>query len=320
MKLAKQITVCEVGLRDGMQIEKRILTVTEKLEMIHRLEDAGVTVIEVGSFMSPKAVPQMANTDEVFQKLEQKPGVEYRTLVANLKGVERAIRCGCKKVKLNISASKGHNLANLNRLPLETMKGFQACAEAAYAAGVQVSGSIACPFGSPWDPVIPVADIKEIIDAYLHAGVNEISISDAPGMAMPAQVYQVMTELTASYPQCRFILHFHNTRGMGIANVMAGMEAGITWFDGSLAGTGGCPFIPGAAGNVSTEDIVHMALCQGVETGIDLKKLIEAGRRLEDLMGHRGDSYVLRAGTNQEIRLNMPAGQLENQTLKHDTP
>lgn len=306
MKLASHITICEVGLRDGMQIEKQILSVEEKLEMIHRLEKAGIRVIEVGSFMHPKAVPQMANTDEVFRNLEQLPGVEYRTLVANLRGVQRAIDCGCKKVKLNISASKGHNLANINKLPLETMKGFAACADTARSAGLEVSGSIACPFGSPWDPVITVDEICEIIDAYLAVGVTELSISDAPGMAMPAQVFHLMTQLTARYPQCKFILHFHNTRGMGIANVMAGMEAGVTWFDGSLAGTGGCPFIPGAAGNISTEDIVHMAHCQGIGTGIDLHQLMDAGRRLEELMGHPGDSYVLRAGTNMDIRLNMP--------------
>ena len=305
MKLASHITICEVGLRDGMQIEKRLLSVEEKLEMIHRLETAGVKVIEVGSFMHPKAVPQMANTDEVFRNLEQLPGVEYRTLVANLRGVQRAIDCGCKKVKLNISASKGHNLANINMLPLETMKGFAACADTARSAGLDVSGSIACPFGSPWDPVITVDEVCEIIDAYLAVGVTELSISDAPGMAMPAQVFHLMTQLKDRYPQCKFILHFHNTRGMGIANVMAGMEAGITWFDGSLAGTGGCPFIPGAAGNVSTEDIIHMAHCQGIETGIDLHKLMATGHRLEELMGHPGDSYVLRAGTNTDIRLNM---------------
>lgn len=313
MKLQEKITVCEVGLRDGMQIEKRILTVEEKLELIHALEDAGVKVIEVGSFMHPKAVPQMANTDEVYRRLEQRSGVEYRALVGNLKGVERAIACGCKKVKLNISASKGHNLANLNMLPLESMKGFAAQVEAAHSAGLEVSGSIACPFGSPWDKSIPVEDVKEIIDAYLKVGVTEISISDAPGMAMPKQVYDMMTELKQCYPQCKFILHFHNTRGMGVANVLAGMEAGITWFDGSLAGTGGCPFVPGAAGNVSTEDIVHMCHEQGVETGIDLDRLIAAGHRLEQLMGHPGGSFVLKAGKNNDLLLEQPTGQIERQ-------
>ncbi len=315
MKLPEKITVCEVGLRDGMQNEKKILTTDEKLEMIHLLEDAGVKVIEVGSFVKPAAVPQMADTDEVFRRLEQKPGVEYRALVANPRGVRRAVGCGCKKVKLNISASKGHNLANLNALPLDIMKTFKTSAEIARDAGIAVSGSIACPFGSPWDPVIPISDIEEIIDRYLDAGVKEISISDAPGMAMPEQVYRMMTVLLADYPECRFLLHFHNTRGMGMANVFAGMEAGVTWFDGSLAGTGGCPFIPGAAGNISTEDVVHMAECQKIRTGIDLDKLIAAGHRLEEIIGHRGDSYVLRAGSNRSVSLELPKGQIKNQVL-----
>jgi len=313
MNLPKKIVICDVGLRDGLQIEKHILTVEEKLELVHDLEDAGVKVIEVGSFMRPKNVPQMANTDEVFRRLVQKPGIEYRTLVGNLKGVERAIACGCKKVKLNVSASKGHNLANLNALPLETVKGFALQTETAKAAGLGVSGSIACPFGSPWDKIIPVADVKEIIEAYIAVGVIEISISDASGMAMPKQVFEMMTELKRCYPQCKFILHFHNTRGMGIANVMAGMEAGITWFDGSFAGTGGCPFVPGAAGNVSTEDIVHMCKEQGIETGINLDKIIAIGHKVERLIGHTGGSFVLRAGKNDSILLDMPKGQLDRQ-------
>ena len=306
MKVQDRITICEVGLRDGMPIEKRSFTVEAKLHMIHRLEAAGVTVIEVGSFMRPAAVPQMANSDEVFRQLEQKPGIEYRALVGNLKGVERAIACGCKKVKLNISASKGHNLANINKLPLESMKSFPAQCDAARSAGLDVSGSIACPFGSPWEREIPVGDVKAIVDAYLSVGVTEISISDAPGMAMPMQVYHMMSELIQHYPECKFILYFHNTCVMGIANIMAGMEAGITWYDGSLAGTGGCPFVSGASGNVSTEDIVHMCCEQGVETGIDLDRIIAAGHELERLMGHKGGSFVLRAGKNNDILLEQP--------------
>jgi len=313
MYLPKSITVCDVGLRDGLQIEKHILTVEEKLALVHALEDAGVKVIEVGSFMRPKNVPQMANTDEVFQRLLPKSGVEYRALVGNLKGVERAIACGCRKVKLNVSASKGHNLANLNALPLDTMRGFAAQAELARAAGLAVSGSIACPFGSPWDKVISLSEIKEIITAYVQVGVTEISISDASGMAMPKQVFELMTQLQHSYPNCKFILHFHNTRGMGIANVMAGMEAGITWFDGSFAGTGGCPFVPGAAGNVSTEDIVHMCAEQGIVTGINLSKIIALGHHVEKLIGHVGGSFVLKAGTNEDLHLAMPCGQIERQ-------
>lgn len=300
MKVASAITICDVGMRDGLQNENTILDVDQKLGLIHDLEDAGVGVIEVGSFMNPKAVPQMANTDEVYKLLEQKPGIEYRALVGNFQGVERAVACGCKKVKLNISASKGHCLANLNKLPLEQMKTFGPSVELANKNGVRVSGSIACPFGSPWEGAVPIKDVEEIIDAYLAVGITEISISDAPGMAMPMQVYDMMTKFRDEYPMCKFILHFHNTRGMGIANIMAGMETGITWYDGSFAGVGGCPFIKGAAGNVSTEDIVHMCDAQGIKTGIDLDKIIAIGYHVEELLGHKGSSMVLRAGKNKK--------------------
>lgn len=309
MKLAKQITICEVGLRDGLQIEKVIVGVEDKLRFVHALEEAGVRVIEVGSFMKPEAVPQMADTDEVFRRLHQRPGIEYRALVGNVRGVQRAADCGCRKVKLNISASKGHCLANLNKLPIEQMKTFTPSVELAHANGMEVSGSIACPFGSPWEEKIPIEDVKDIIDAYIDVGVTEISISDAPGMAMPLQVYDMMVRLRQDYPQCRFILHFHNTRGMGIANIIAGMEAGITWFDSSFAGTGGCPFVPGAAGNVSTEDVVHMCDAQGIETGIDLDAIISIGRDVETLIGHPGSSSVLRAGKNSDILVEMPKRQ-----------
>ena len=314
MRFQRAITVCEVGLRDGMQIEKTILTVEQKLEILQMLADAGISVIEVGSFMHPKAVPQMANTDEVFQRLEQKPGVEYRALAGNLKGVQRAIACGCKKVKLNVSASRAHNLANLNKLPLETISEFRECTDAARNVGLEVSGSIACPFGSPWDNEIPLQDVKDIIQAYIETGVTEISISDAPGMANPRQVYTMCGYLLDAFPQAKFILHFHNTRGLGIANILAGMDAGITWFDGSLAGTGGCPFIPGAAGNVSTEDIVHMCDEMKISTGVNLDSLILTGRRIEEIIGHKGGSYVLESGKTKDIPLPMPSGQPKNQT------
>ena len=194
LNLVEEIKICEVGPRDGLQNEKRILTTEEKLVLIEGVVQAGFSVIEVGSFMSPKAVPQMANTDEVFQNLKRKEGVEYRALVANLKGVERAAACGCKKVKLNVSASKAHNLANLNRTPAETVEGFYGCMDAARSVGIEVSGSISMAFGSPWDREIPLSDVKEIVDAYLAVGVTEISLSDASGQAYPTQVYQICTD------------------------------------------------------------------------------------------------------------------------------
>ncbi|MBQ8091477.1 MAG: hydroxymethylglutaryl-CoA lyase, partial [Pyramidobacter sp.] len=179
MDFVKEVTLCEVGPRDGLQNEKKIFTVEEKVELINASAKAGFPVIEVGSFVSPKAVPQMANTDDVFKALTPVPGVEYRALIANLKGVERAVACGCKKVKLNVSASKAHNLANLNSTPAESVAGFGACCDAAKAAGIGISGSISMAFGSPWDKEIPLSDVKEIVDAYLAVGVTEISLSDA---------------------------------------------------------------------------------------------------------------------------------------------
>ena len=189
--LPKKIRICEVGLRDGLQNEKRMFTTEEKLELLDGMGKAGFSVIEVGSFMSPKAVPQMANTDEVYEKLEKVPGVEYRALIANLRGVERAIACGCKKVKLNVSASRAHNLANLNRTPEESVARFGDCVTCAKEAGLEISGSISMAFGSPWDMEIPIGAVASIVEAYMAVGINEISLSDASGMAFPPQVKEI---------------------------------------------------------------------------------------------------------------------------------
>lgn len=296
MKLVKKIRLCEVGPRDGLQNEKNIVSTEDKIALIDELSRAGFPVIEVGSFVSPRAVPQMADTDEVFKGIEKKEGVEYRALIANVKGVERAIACGCTKVKLNVSASVAHNLANLNRTPAQSVAGFQAAVDRAKEAGIGISGSISMAFGSPWDREIPLKDVKDIVDAYLSVGIREISLSDASGMAYPTQVYSICTEMRRQYPQVDWWLHFHNTRGLGIANILAGMQAGFSQFDSSFAGVGGCPFVPGAAGNVATEDVVHLCEEAGVETGIDLDRVMEVGRRVAQLVGHSTDSYLLRAG------------------------
>lgn len=316
LNFVDRITLCEVGPRDGLQNECRILTVQEKLELIHAAADAGFPVIEVGSFMSPRAVPQMANTDEVFAALVPRKGVEYRALIANRKGVERAATCGCKKVKLNVSASKAHNLANLNCTPAETVAGFAACADTARAAGLAVSGSISMAFGSPWDREIPLADVKEIVDAYLAVGVSEISLSDASGQAYPTQVYNICTEMAKAYPGVKWWLHFHNTRGLGIANILAGMQAGFSHYDTAFAGVGGCPFVPGAAGNVATEDVLHLCDEMNIRTGIDLDRALEVSRRIVQIIGHATDSYLLRAGKSSDLIREIPTGQIANQTQK----
>ena len=313
MQYAEKITLCEVGPRDGLQNEAKLLTAEEKTELIEQMIGAGFKVIEVGSFVSPKAVPQMANTDEVFLALGQREGVQLRALIANERGVDRAVACGCRKVKLNVSASKAHNLANLNRTPQESVAGFKACVEKAEANGIEVSGSISMAFGSPWDREIPVEDVKDIVRAYLAVGVTEISLSDASGMAYPSQVYEICTEMKREFPEVTWWLHFHNTRGQGVANILAGLQAGVTRFDTSFAGVGGCPFVPGAAGNVSTEDVVHMCDEMNIETGIDLDRAMGISRRVVELVGHPTDSYLLRAGKSRDLIRELPKEQLKNQ-------
>lgn len=301
MKLPSSITLCEVGLRDGLQNEKYILSTEQKLELLRGLIDAKFPVIEVGSFMHPRAVPQMANTDEVFKTIGDVPGVELRALIPNLRGIQRAIDCGCKKVKLNVSASRQHNLKNLNMTPEESVAGFASCVDAANENGIEISGSISMPFASPWEGRIPIEDVDAIIEAYLKVGITEISLSDASGMAVPNQVYDICCHVKEKYPQATWWLHFHNTRGMAMANILAAMEAGMDRFDSSFGGLGGCPFVPGAAGNISTEDVLHMCEEADIATGIDIAKVIELSKNLREVLNHDMESYILRAGRSRDL-------------------
>lgn len=316
MYIEENVTLCEVGLRDGLQNECKVLTIDEKLDLVNAISDAGFKIIEVGSFVNPKAVPQMSNTDELFKRMNRKKGVEYRALIANIRGVDRAIDCGCTKVKLNVSASRAHNLANLNQLPEVTVAGFKNVTEKASINHIAVSGSISMPFGSPWEQSIPIDDVKKIVAAYYECGVREISLSDASGMAVPNQVYNICTEMKKSYPDVKWILHFHNTRGMAIANIIAGMEAGVSCFDTSFSGLGGCPFVPGAAGNVASEDVLHMMDEMGIHTGIDIDAAIGIAKAVVKIVGHTTDSYILRAGKSKELIREIPLGQGENYTKK----
>lgn len=301
MNLPKKVTICEVGLRDGLQNESTILKTEDKLKLAKKLIAAGFKVIELGSFMSPKAVPQMADTDELFLSLGRIDNVELRALIANKKGVERAINCGCHKVKLNVSASRKHNLANINMTPEESIAGFAESVELAEQHGIEVSGSISMPFGSPWEGNISLESIRSIIDSYIKVGITEISLSDASGMAVPNQVYSICLTMQEWFPEVKWWLHFHNTRGMGIANILAAMQAGITNFDSSFAGLGGCPFVPGAAGNVSSEDLIHMLDEMGIETGINIIELIKLAKEVRHLVNHDTDSYLLRAGRSKDL-------------------
>lgn len=315
MNYPQKITLCEVGLRDGLQNEAAKLETADKIALAKQIIASGFPVVELGSFVSPKAVPQVADTDELFKALGD-AGAELRALIANKRGVDRAAQCGCKKVKLNVSASRAHNLANLNKTPEESVAGFAECVEAANAANIAISGSISMPFGSPWERETPLEDVCAIVDAYLAVGIDEISLSDASGMAVPTQVYEMYTYMSGKYPQVIWWLHFHNTRGTGIANILAAMQAGATRFDTSFAGVGGCPFVPGAAGNVPSEDVVHLLAEMGIRTGVDLDACIAVGEKVTELVCHPTDSYILRAGKASDLIREKPTGQIENQTKK----
>ena len=297
----RKIILCEVGPRDGLQNEPAVLSVDRKVALIEGVVEAGVQIVEIGSFVHPRAVPQMADTDEVARKFRRVDGVEYRALVANLKGVERALASGITKVKLTLSASESHAKANLNKTPAELLEGFKECVSFARSNGMEVSGAISTAFGCPFEGKIPSGKIMETAAKMTDLGLTELSLSDTTGMANPRQVYDLATMARSEFPEVLWFLHFHNTRGMALANVTAGMQAGILRFDASLAGLGGCPFAPGASGNVASEDLLHMMDEMGIETGVDLKKIITLARQLQEWVGHATDSSVLRAGTNADL-------------------
>ncbi len=295
MEFPKQVRICEDVTRDGFQSTEKIVSVEDKLKLLDMIADAGVKCIEVGAFSNFEAMMKMRNTNEVFRKLKQRPDIQYRALVFGPDGVQEAADCGCRKVKLNVSASLEHHKAGTGSSPQEAMSRFPECVKIAQANDIGLAGSISLPFISPFEGLIPIDAVKEIVRSYLDIGITEISLSDAAGLGDPKLIYQRTMELRNIFPQVSWMLHMHNTHGMGLAGVVAAMCAGITKLDSSLAGLGGCPYIKGATGNVATEDVVFMLKGMGIETGIDLNKLIVAGQFVEQLVEGKGtDSYVQR--------------------------
>lgn len=301
MNFPQKITVCEVGPRDGLQNEKTLLSADQKVELIERSVQAGAKIIEIGSFVHPKSVPQMADTDQVALTIKRSPGVEYRVLVLNRKGLERAEAAGIRKAKLTASASRAHSLANIKRTPEEVVRGFAECAEYAAAHGMELSGAISTAFGCPFEGRVELDQVLSVITCFREIGVRELSLSDTTGMANPQQVYTYARKVQELFPDVTWVLHFHNTRGMGLANVVAGMAAGIERYDASFAGLGGCPFVPEATGNIATEDLLHMCHEMGITTDYDLDQVIALGRTIQEWIGHDTASFVLKAGKNSDL-------------------
>lgn len=296
-----RVTICEVGLRDGLQNEKKILHVEEKLQLLDAVVQSGIKIVEIGSFVHPKAVPQMADTEEVARRMKRVDGVEYRVLVPNLKGLERAHAVGLTKVKLTVSVSESHCINNFNQTPLEMIRGFIPCVEYAAKHNIKISGALSSAWGCAFEGKISVQQIEKIVNEYLQLGITELSLSDATGMANPRQIYEIGSHMMEKFPQVKWVLHLHNTRGMAIGNIVAGLQAGFTTFDGAFAGLGGCPYIPGASGNIATEDVIHMLHEMGIDTGVDLEKAMATARMTEAILEHQGQSAVLRGGRCEDL-------------------
>jgi hydroxymethylglutaryl-CoA lyase len=296
MSLPARVTMREVGTRDGIQSLGAFVPTEHKIEMANRLARTGLTRIEVTSFVSPKAVPQMADAEQVMAGIERVPGVAWEPLVPNVRGTERALLTKPDRVMVVLAASDTFNMKNIRMSIEDSLKNVAGIVELARAANTPVTAGIATSFGCPFEGEVPEARLISIVGRLLDLGADEVMIADTTGMANPLQVERTIGRVRQRWPETPFALHFHNTRGMGLANVVAGLHAGVSIYDASIGGIGGCPFAPKATGNVSTEDVVHMLHEMGIETGIDLDALIACAERMGEILGSELPGQVMKAG------------------------
>jgi hydroxymethylglutaryl-CoA lyase len=291
----KRIHFNEVVTRDGFQNEPDFIPTDDKVALIDALSECGYAKIEVTSFTSAKAIPMLRDAEEVMGRIRRAPGVEYTVLVPNVRGAERALESRADELNLVMSTSETHNLANL-RMPRE--KSFAGLKEViALAAGkVPVNVSLSTCFGCPMEGDVPQEEVLRWADRFAQLGVRGLTLCDTTGMAHPAQVTRMADALRERFGAQQLTLHFHNTRGMGLANVLVAVQAGIDRFDGSLGALGGCPYAPGASGNISSEDAIHMLQAMGYDTGVDMARLLSVARRLPQIVGHDVPGQVAKAG------------------------
>ena len=291
----EKLYIQEVSVRDGFQIEPRFVPTEQKIQLINALSRTGLAKIEVTSFTSPKAIPNLADAEAVMSQIERVDGVVYAALVPNVRGCERALACSVDEINLVMSASQTHNLANLRMTTAQSLTQFEQVVK--YVNGrAAINASLATTFGCPFEGPIPEQTIFELIQRCIDMGFNAVSLCDTTGMANPAQVERLCSRVRERWPDLTITVHFHNTRAMGLPNVLAALRAGIDRFDASLGGLGGCPYAPGASGNVCTEDMVHMLDAMGYNTGVQLEQLIEISRLLPEIVGHDVPGQVAKAG------------------------
>jgi len=292
----KRLYIQEVVTRDGFQAESAFIPTEEKIALINRLSRAGYAKIEVTSFTSPKAIPMLADAEAVMKGIDRVPGVEYTVLIPNLKGAERAISVGVDEFNLVMSVSEAHNLANLKMGREDSFNALSSVIQLAHQHQTPVNISLSTSFGCPMSGITSLADLMHWIDRFAAVGVRGITICDTTGMANPAQVQAVCEAAQSKYPQLQWTLHFHNTRGMGLANALAAVNSGIDRFDSSLGGLGGCPYAPGATGNICTEELVHMFDLMGFNTHVDIDALLACSKDLQSLIARPLPSQLLMAG------------------------
>ena len=289
------MTIVEVGPRDGLQNETARIATADKIAFVDRLSAAGLPVIEVGAFVSPTWVPQMADTAEVFERIQRRPGTRYTALVPNRKGLERALAARVDEVSIFAAASQTFSRKNINQSIEDSFATYGEVTEAALASGIRVRGYLSTAFGCPFEGEVPIERVVDLTKRLLDLGVFEVAISDTIGVAHPGQVRRVLSAFPGSIGLDRVALHFHDTRGTALANVMAALEFEISTFDASAGGLGGCPYAPGASGNLATEDLLYMLQGLGIETGADLAAVTAASQAIEPLVGHPLPSRYVQA-------------------------
>lgn len=302
------VILTEVCPRDGFQSISEWIPTETKVDIINRLIDCGYKQIEVTSFVHPKAIPQLKDADEVLKQINRPKDVKFRALVPNVRGLERAIAAGVDKAKLMLSGSDSHSLSNANCTTEEAIAKFEPLVELAKQSDITISGSISVAFGCPYEGDVPVERLAMICERYRSFGIKEVSLADTTGMANPAKIKRNVRALRELFPEITFSLHLHNTRGMAFANAVAGYEEGIIHFDSSAGGLGGCPYAPGASGNIASEDLLHGFSEMGIETNLSLDNVLDAAKYVQQLLPQAVDSFLLKAGKCSDLAAS-PKGQ-----------
>ena len=295
MTIPTRVTVVEVGPRDGLQNEAATVALADKVAFIDLLSQTGLPAIEVTAFVSPKWVPQMADASEVFAQIKQRPNVRYPVLVPNLNGLERAGAAGVCEIAVFAAASETFSRKNINQSIDESLATYRAVCQQALTLGMRVRGYVSTAFGCPFEGQVSPARVADVCAALVEMGTFEVSVSDTIGIAHPGQVSAVLDAVTSRVPLKKVALHFHDTRGTALANVLTALHYGVTTFDASAGGLGGCPYAPGATGNLATEDLLYMLHGLGVETGVSLEGVVKASAYIEPRVGHRLPSRYYRA-------------------------